>query len=114
MSGFLSSLIWRGISEKMLINQDIERFRGKKAVAAIMAIDRNHAEFKKAQKIFADLKDSDDLVLVTEDHPEGPLHERFHCQPQEFCFALVDKNGNDVMRGDHAPDSLSIVRQRLE
>lgn len=75
---FLSSLIWRGISEFLLVQQDIDRFRGHKAVLAIMSCDRNHPEFRKAQQNFASLEEADDLVLVAEDHPNGPLHDRFH------------------------------------
>lgn len=112
MSTFLSSLLWRGISEWLLVNQDIERFRGRKAVLAVMATDRNHPEFKKAEQYFSDLKETDDLVLVAEDHPNGPLHDRFRCKPQEFCFALIDRNGNAVMRGERVP-SLQAVRERL-
>jgi hypothetical protein len=113
MSMFLSSLIWRGVSELLLVQQDIERFRGHKAVLAIMSTDRNHPEFKKAQQAFASLNETDDLVLVAEDHPNGPLHDRFHCKPQEFCFALIDRDGNAVMRGNRVP-SLQSVRMRLE
>ncbi|WP_141735745.1 hypothetical protein [Oligoflexus tunisiensis] len=112
MSGFLSSLVWRGISEWLVVHHDIDRFRGRKAVLAIMATDRNHPEFQKAKQNFADLKAADDLVLVAEDHPNGPLHDRFHCKPQEFCFALIDREGNAVMRGDRVP-SLQSVRARL-
>jgi hypothetical protein len=112
MGGFLSSLVWRGISEWLVAHHDIERFKGRKAVLAIMATDRNHPEFKKAKENFAELKDTDDLVLVTEDHPNGPLHDRFHCRAQEFCFALVDREGNAIMSGDRVP-SLQSIRQRL-
>jgi len=113
MSAFLSSIIWRGISEWLLVQQDIERYRGRKAVLAIMATDRNHPEFKRAERDFAGLTESDDLVLVAEDHPNGPLHDRFHCKPQEFCFALIDRNGNAVISGKRVP-SLESVRRRLE
>jgi hypothetical protein len=112
MSLFLSSLIWRGVSEWLLEQQDIDRFRGHKAVLAIMSTDRNHPEFKKAQDNFANLNESDELVLVAEDHPNGPLHDRFHCKPQEFCFALIDREGNAVMRGNRVP-TLQSVRERL-
>jgi hypothetical protein len=113
MSVFLSSIIWRGLSEWLLENQDIERFRGRKAVLAIMSTDRNHPEFKKAEQYFTELKKADDMVLVAEDHPNGPLHDRFHCKPQEFCFALIDRDGNAVMRGYRVP-SLQSLRERLE
>ncbi len=113
MSMFLSSLIWRGVSEFLLVQQDIDRFRGRKAVLAIMSTDRNHPEFKKAQQNFASLHEADDLVLVAEDHPNGPLHDRFRCKPQEFCFALIDRDGHAVMRGNRVP-SLQSIRSRLE
>lgn len=112
MSMFLSSLLWRGVSEFLLAQQDIERFRGHKAVLAIMSTDRNHPEFRKAQEVFSELREADDLVLVAEDHPNGPLHDRFHCKPQEFCFALIDRDGNAVMRGNRVP-TLQSVRMRL-
>jgi hypothetical protein len=113
MSMFLSSLLWRGVSEFLLAQQDIERYRGHKAVLAIMSTDRNHPEFRTACERFKDLREDDQLVLVTEDHPNGPLHDRFHCKPQEFCFALIDRDGNAVMRGNRVP-TLQSVRAHLE
>lgn len=114
MTDIISTLGLKGVPELfMLSNEDVERFQGQKAVIAIMATDRTHPEFEKAEQNFKELEDRDDLVIVAEDHADGPLHERFQCKPQEFCFAVIDKAGNTVMRGDHIP-TLQTVRERLE
>ncbi|HYX34203.1 MAG TPA: hypothetical protein VE954_13950 [Oligoflexus sp.] len=113
MSAFISSIVWRGLSEWLQENRNIERYRGRKAVLAVMSTDRNHPEFKKIEQYHAELQQADDMVLVAEDEPHGPLHDRFHCKPQEFCFALIDRDGNAVMRGYRVP-SLQSLRQRLE
>ena len=111
MNGFLSSVIWRGISEYLLIKQDIKRFRGKKNVIAAMAVDRNDPEFKKAESYFEGLDESGDFVFVKEDHPNGPIHERFACQPQDFCFAVVDKAGNIVTKVGRAMTLAEIIEK---
>ena len=112
MNDVLTSLAFRGLPDWMLFNQDIGRFSGKKAVIAVMAADRNHPEFKKAAQLQLGLRDDDELVLVAEDHPQGPLHARFHCKPFEFCLALIDKTGNAIMRGNRVP-ALEMIRRRL-
>ncbi len=113
MTDLISVLGLHGVPELfMLAEDDIDRFQGDKAVIAIMAADRNHPEFKNARQYFSELEEKDELVIVAEDHPAGPLHEKFHCAPQEFCFALLDKSGNTVMRRDHIP-TLAAVRESL-
>ena len=82
MSDIISTLGLNGVPELfMLSNEDIDRYQGEKAVIAIMAVDRDNPEFKKAEQYFASWEDRDELVIVTEDHADGPLHERFggHC-----------------------------------
>lgn len=110
--GGLSSFLWRGISEYLLVKQDIKRFRGKKNVIAVMAIDRNHPEFKRAERYFARIGSEGDVAFVTEDHPDGPLHTRFQCDDQAFCFALVDKQGKVLAQEDHTL-TLNVVRDLL-
>lgn len=109
----VSALGLHGVPELfMAANADIDRFLGEKAVIALMAADRNHPEFKNAERYFAELEEKDELVIMTEDHADGPLHERFQCGPQEFCFALVDKAGQTLLRSDHIP-TLQTVREQL-
>ena len=87
--GLLDSILWRGISESLLVFNDIKRFRGRKNVIAVMANDRNHPEFKKAVKTYGGLK-RPDWVFVTEDHPRGAIHDRLGCGDEEFCFVVVN------------------------
>ncbi|WP_141732468.1 DUF4174 domain-containing protein [Oligoflexus tunisiensis] len=114
MADIFSTLGLKGVPELfMLSTEDLDRYKGEKSVIAILAPDRTHPEFKNAEQTFAALEDKDDLVITIEDHPDGPLHERLRCGPKEFCFALIDKAGNTVMRGDHIP-SLQSVREHLQ
>jgi len=113
MADIISTLGLNGVPELfMLSNEDIDRYQGEKAVIAIMAVQRDNPEFKKAEQYLAAFEDREDIVIVTEDHADGPLHERFQCRPQEFCFALVDKAGNTLLREDHMP-TLEAVRESL-
>lgn len=104
------SLIWRAISEYLLVHQDIKRFRGHKNVIAVMAIDRSHPEFARAVELYSDFKDPD-WVFVTEDHPRGPVHDRLKCDDTEFCFVVINKEGDVVMKESAAvPPSVLISR----
>ncbi|HYX39346.1 MAG TPA: hypothetical protein VE954_40105 [Oligoflexus sp.] len=113
MADIISALGLNGVPELfMLSNEDIDQYKGKKAVIAIMASDRTNPEYAKAERYFAELKESDEIMVITEDHAGGPLHERFHCKPSEFNFVLVDKAGNALMRSDHVP-TLQAIREQL-
>ncbi len=114
MTDIISLLGLNGVPQLFMLSiEDIHRYEGHKAVIAIMAVDRTHAEFKKAEQYSASLQDEDELVVIGEDHADGPLHERFQCKPQDFCFALVDKGGVEIMRGDQVP-TLEVIRQHLQ
>jgi hypothetical protein len=92
MAGLISSLVWRGISEAMLVRNDIKRFRGKKNVLVVLAPDRTHPGMVEAKRLYEQLT-GEDWAFVKEDYPEGRLHERFQCPPQEFRVVVVDKEG---------------------
>ncbi len=114
MTDIVSALGLKGVPELfMLSTEDIDRYKGEKAVIAIVAPDRNHPAFKTAQEYYAVLKNEDDVIVMVEDHPDGTLHERLQLGPQEFCCALIDKEGHTVMRGDHIP-SLQTVWEHLK
>jgi hypothetical protein len=114
MTDIISALGLKGIPELfMLSTEDIDRYKGEKAVIAIVAPDRNHPGFKMAEQYFSDLKHEDGVIVMVEDHPDGTLHERLKVGPQEFCCALIDKDGSTVMRGDQIP-SLQMVREHLQ
>ena len=106
--GLLGSLVWRGISESLLVLNDIKRFQGRKNVIAVMADDRNHPEFRKALKTYEGFKRAD-WVFVTEDHPRGALHDRLGCGDLEFCFAVVNKKGQVVQKASRALEMSEIV-----
>ena|GEM_PF-4450224 len=113
MNDIISVLGLNGVPKLFMLSiEDIHRYEGHKAVIAMMAVDRTHPEFKKAEQYFASLQDEDELVVIAEDHADGPLHERFQCKPQEFCYALIGKDGSEIMRGDQLP-TLEVIRQHL-
>ncbi|HYX36276.1 MAG TPA: hypothetical protein VE954_24495 [Oligoflexus sp.] len=97
MVGLLSSLIWRGISETMVARHDIKRFEGKKNVLVALAPDRTHPAMMEASRLYENWDDKD-WAFVKEDYPEGALHERFQCPPQEFRLYLVNRDGE--VRGE--------------
>ena len=114
MTDIIAALGLHGVPELfMAANEDIDRYKGTKAVIAIMAPARSHPEFEKASQYFAQLEEGDELVIIAEDHADGPLHERFRCGAQEFRFALVDKAGNYLIQREHIP-TLQEVRERLQ
>jgi hypothetical protein len=114
MTDIISTLGLKGVPELfMLSTEDIDRYKGEKAVLAILAPDRTHPAFKTAQEYYAGLEDKDDIIIMVEDHPEGTLHERLNVGPQEFCCALIDKAGHTVMRGDEIP-TLQTIREHLQ
>lgn len=111
MNGFLGSAIWRAASEGVLIHNDIKRFRGKKKVLVALAPDRTHPEMVKFTQAYGPLKDElekHNTVIFVEDHPRGPVHERFHCTDDEFIFALVGYHGDVEMQAHFTmlPDQL--------
>ncbi len=113
MTDIVSALGLKGVPELfMLSTEDIDRYKGEKAVVAIVAPDRNHPAFKTAQEYYVALKNEDGVIVMVEDHPDGTLHERLQVGPQEFCCAFIDKEGHTVMRGDQIP-SLQVVRDHL-
>jgi hypothetical protein len=114
MTDLISALGLKGVPELfMLSTEDIDRYKGEKAVIAIVAPDRTHPGFKTAQEYYSALDNKDDIIVMVEDHPDGTLHERLKVAPQEFCCALIDKSGNTVMRGDEIP-TLQTVREHLQ
>jgi hypothetical protein len=114
MTDLISALGLKGVPELfMLSTEDIDRYKGVKSVIAIVAPDRNHPGFKTAQEYYSVLDHNENIIVMVEDHPDGTLHERLQVGPQEFCCALIDKDGQTVMRGDEIP-SLQVVRDHLQ
>lgn len=96
MSSFLGSVIWRAISEGMLVANDIKRFRGYKKVLVALAPDRTHPEMIKFTEYFGPMKEeleAFNTVIFVEDHPRGPVHDRLRCGDTDFLFALVGYHG---------------------
>lgn len=112
MADIVSALGLHGVPELFRRPNDVDRFKGSKAVIAIMAANRTHPEFQKAEAYYTDLNDHEHLALLEEDQADGPLHERFHCAPGDFCFALINMEGKTIMRLDHSPP-MKIIQERL-
>jgi hypothetical protein len=115
MPGLFGSVVWRAISEGMLVANDIKRFRGKKRVLVALAPDRTHPEMEKFTRLYGPLKEkleAIDTVIFVEDHPRGPVHDRLKCADGEFKFALIGFHGQTEMEApftllpEHLRDNL--------
>ena len=113
MTGF-GSFIWRGISEWNLRQLDIKRFRGKKRVLVALAPDRTDEAMQAFHRVFdreQDALERRDTEIFIEDHPEGPVHKRFECAPQEFKVLLVEKDGSIAYESSQVPSAATLMQR---
>ena len=93
-----SDLLIRSLSEGLWVFRDPDLQQGTKHVLVVMAPDRANEYYRESQIAFGPIEEELDTVydikLYFEDTPDGYLHEKFSCAPDEFKAVVLDKNGD--------------------